>query len=1326
MPSPRRRWWYRMAAFVAALVVVAAALSATFTLTLNTNPRLRHAIEARTADLLGAPTTLGHIALDWSRILPEVALQDVTLHDAAGQPALQIARLRVMPDYLALLHGETRPARVTLVGLRATLDVDAARHITLRGFDTRQTRPEWPLSRMLGGLEHVTLRDCRVTVADVRLGTQEITFRIDGHATRHGPDTRPDYRLAFTVTPPTRIADSLSLSAELHGAIFAGNDWNGNWRTTLHGLRHGPWLDAALGSDRHIAFENGQIQAQGQIVDGRPSSAALRFSAAHISAFLAAQAVATLRAPVVAAHWTRQAHGWRLDVQQLDATGDDGTAFNLAPVTLESTAVGATPGLRLHVAHLPLAPLRPWLAFTAPRAVPSDLLPGLHGALTNVSAELQSATPTQPAHHTLAAQVTALGWKAHGDAPGMEGINGMLRVADDSGDFTPTGGLTLDWPQHFAAPIALEQLGGPVRWQRLDSGAWQINAPAVDAALAGARAQGTVQFTTAAVADATAPRIAVDLHLTAADAARLKPLMPQTWSPHLRAWLAAALVKVPITDGRLVIDGVPHAFPYARPDEQPLGHWALDLQVVGATLHFSPEWPAARQLSAALHFTADRMHIGVGGARLDGVHIQQASADLEHFHADPLTITAAADADMAAWYALLRASPLHEHLRGLVDESTATGPAHVELRLDIPLIDEKDTTVAGTARLDGVSYQPAVLNQPAAGIVGQLAFDHTGLTALALHGSYDGTPVDAVLDAGPGAAPNDPTLRLHFKADPARDAIAVAYLPAWLRPFLAGSSAWQLALPLQHAHDWKLTTDLRGTAIDLPPPLEKPADAARPLTVTPTTDAAGNHRLHIDAGAPLGLNLRYGPPPAGLAGIGLRIGPGPSVAADDDGLRIAGHFDRLDLDALQTVLSAAMHAPADTSGDTPTAGAEPAPSSPWPSLLDADLTAGTLVWRAVRINHVHARIVPDGPALKITVDGRNADGTLTWTPALAGRPQLQARLKKLAITAFPHQVSTAAAPITLRPPFDPATLPTLDLRCEALSVGTQDFGTLKLVTRPSPNGQALQTATLSGPDAGVSASGDWTRVDGRSSARLGFAIDVRHLGSFLQVFGYGPTVTAAKAKLSGSVRFPPAPTGLDLAQPTGTVDVRLEDGTLSSVRPGMGRVFGLLNVYALPRRLLHGFKNVASSGLAYDRLTAHFTLGGGQARTQDAHIDGPSLSLDVRGRIGLRDHDLDQNVRVYTNVASGITLGAVLLGGPIAGGVALLAQQLVGKALNNLTELNYRVTGPWGDPQVVRLDDDPQPAPAARAAAANPAPPAGADRLHPPQQVPSSTPNTPE
>ena len=147
----------------------------------------------------------------------------------------------------------------------------------------------------------------------------------------------------------------------------------------------------------------------------------------------------------------------------------------------------------------------------------------------------------------------------------------------------------------------------------------------------------------------------------------------------------------------------------------------------------------------------------------------------------------------------------------------------------------------------------------------------------------------------------------------------------------------------------------------------------------------------------------------------------------------------------------------------------------------------------------------------------------------------------------------------------------------------------------------------------------------------------------------------------------------------------MDNGTLQAVEPGAGRVLGLVNFYALPRRLTLNFRDVLGEGLAFDSIGGEFQLGDGQAVTQDLSIDAPSLRMETRGRIGLAAKDYDQRVTVYPDVSAGVTLASALLGGPALGALMLIAQEILDKPLDQATQLSYHLGGTWDNPKVTKL-----------------------------------------
>ena len=165
--------------------------------------------------------------------------------------------------------------------------------------------------------------------------------------------------------------------------------------------------------------------------------------------------------------------------------------------------------------------------------------------------------------------------------------------------------------------------------------------------------------------------------------------------------------------------------------------------------------------------------------------------------------------------------------------------------------------------------------------------------------------------------------------------------------------------------------------------------------------------------------------------------------------------------------------------------------------------------------------------------------------------------------------------------------------------------------------------------------------------------------------------------------------GFDLDQLThanGTIGVKAETGQLLAVQPGAGRVLGLFSVAALPRRLSLDFKDLTEKGLAFDSVHGDFELRDGNAYTSNLLLRGPAAEIGIAGRTGLATRDYDQTAVVTGNLGASPALAGALAGGPAVGAAVLLFSQIFKEPLKGITRGYYRITGPWDNPTVERVD----------------------------------------
>jgi uncharacterized protein YhdP len=244
---------------------------------------------------------------------------------------------------------------------------------------------------------------------------------------------------------------------------------------------------------------------------------------------------------------------------------------------------------------------------------------------------------------------------------------------------------------------------------------------------------------------------------------------------------------------------------------------------------------------------------------------------------------------------------------------------------------------------------------------------------------------------------------------------------------------------------------------------------------------------------------------------------------------------------------------------------------------------------------------------------------------------------------------------------DTGGLPAMNIEVVDLILRDQVMGRLDLVTRKTPAGLSLEQAQLIGPLVELKATGSWDRE--RSRSQLAVTMDSRNTGRLLDALGY------ARAMRDGSLQ--------------GNLSVR--DGQILKVEPGAGRLFGLLSIGELPRRLSLDFSDLFGKGFAFDKIEAHLQLADGNAYTREFYMEGPSARVELDGRIGLVARDYDQRVIVTPNVSTALPAIGAVAAGPVGAVAGFVTQKLLQKEINRLSRYRYRVAGSWDAPQIEPL-----------------------------------------
>jgi uncharacterized protein (TIGR02099 family) len=487
---------------------------------------------------------------------------------------------------------------------------------------------------------------------------------------------------------------------------------------------------------------------------------------------------------------------------------------------------------------------------------------------------------------------------------------------------------------------------------------------------------------------------------------------------------------------------------------------------------------------------------------------------------------------------------------------------------------------------------------------------------------------------------------------------------AWLKPYFDGRSQWSIGVALPESRatsapsSLQLRSDLVGTRMTLPAPLDKPAGDALATRIDAQLPL-GEGEVAVAFGNRLALRARQG-----KAGTGVRVVLGADRVADAppaNGLVATGRAPSLD--ALDwAVLSR---------GDGGSGGLP---------LQRIDVTAAHLQLLGSDFRNTRVQAVPAaGGATALQFDGDALAGAVSIPrddgAAIAGK--LQRFWWRGGIAAPP-----ANGEENPNDDIDPGKVPPLNLVFDDLRIGDAKFGSASVRTQQAPGTLKLVQFQSRTTKQELDASGEWQGRGAASRSRVDMQLDSGDFGAFLEGFGFGGQLARGEGQARLQATWPGTPMGMKVATLEGNLHIDARDGQLTEVEPGAGRVLGLLSIARLPQRLTLDFHDFFSKGFAFNTLKGDIALGNGQARSDNLHIDGPAAEINIRGVADMRNETYDQTVDVFPKAGNLLTAVGAIAGGPVGAAIGAAANMVLKKPLGQLAAKTYHVSGPWKDPKV--------------------------------------------
>jgi uncharacterized protein YhdP len=273
-----------------------------------------------------------------------------------------------------------------------------------------------------------------------------------------------------------------------------------------------------------------------------------------------------------------------------------------------------------------------------------------------------------------------------------------------------------------------------------------------------------------------------------------------------------------------------------------------------------------------------------------------------------------------------------------------------------------------------------------------------------------------------------------------------------------------------------------------------------------------------------------------------------------------------------------------------------------------------------------------------------------------------------------------------RPDPDPRKLPAIHVNVGDFVFDGRHFGRVEAELSRGTAGITLNRFTMTERAFSAEGHGSWLVRGDAPECRLEFELETKDVKGFMTAMRLGSGVEAEKGRVSAQLGWDGPPEASALGRLSGRLELSAANGQLTAVEPGAGRMFSLMSLTHLPRRLALDFNDLTGEGLAFDTLRGTFRLTDGDAYTDNVTLRGSAAEIGLAGHANLRDRTYDQTAVVTGQLGASLGVAGALAGGPAVGAALLLFSQIFKESLNGVTRGYYRITGSWDDPQVRRIE----------------------------------------
>ena len=959
---------------------------------------------------------------------------------------------------------------------------------------------------------------------------------------------------------------------------------------------------------------------------------------------------------------------WLVAAEEVRLTTADG-AWPEARLRAEASIdeAGTIAMLDLRASYLRLDDLdliAPWLG-PEQRQMLTDYDPS--GEVVDLVATVSDLATDDPGFD-VEAGLQAVGVAADGDRPGLRGFSGRVRANRLGGRLEiQSTGLAAELPQYFAEAVRIDLAEGTVIWRSSESQTTVLS----DSIRIGNDvfdSESNVQLTLHR--DGTSPEIDLASTWNINDLSRVKAFIPPNIvKPKLYAWFQRAFAAGSIPRGTTVLKGPLDRFPFDNGE----GEFRIEAAIRNLVFDYHPDWPVSDQSDMQVVLENTRLFSVRNQSITAGNRTTDATIEIADLRNPVLTIDAFSTGTLETIRQFTSQSPIADVFGGQLERITVSGDASFGLQLAVPLLRPKEFEFEARLRSTNGTMSIAGFGPQVTDLSGAVTIRRDDISSEAMGGTFLGEPVTIDLTMS-----EDPRFSVvaTSRGQVSADSI-VGELGVPLDGLISGAAAYQsqFLFPKADAEPpaqftIRVESDLVGMNVGLPEPLDKPAETSlairgdiRFLDEGLTIESAGFTSNRIAWKVAFKKERDAWDLDRGMVAVGGDV----MQDAETRGLHIRGETDTLRLDDWLEV-----------------ARGREGGGGVAERIRSIDLVVDNLFAIGQHLQGHGIRVDRSARDWLVQLDGEHVVGSVFVPYDFGSDRTMVIEMQRM------HLPGDDVSPDDDKE-IDPRTLPPISLKAEDFALGDRHLGALDVQIDRIAEGLVANSISAQDDSFAISASGRWivdeTDPAGTRTYATGALVST-DVEATMSRLNFAPGIASQEMNVDFDLGFSGGPRADFLDVLDGNVGVEFGAGQLEEVEPGAGRVFGLMSITALPRRLSLDFRDVFNKGFGFDKIAGRFRIDGGEAYTCDLSLEGPAADIGIVGRASLSQRDYDQTAVVSANFGGSLPIVGAVVAGPQAAAALLIFSQIFKKPLQEVGQVYYDIGGSWDEPELESSSSD--------------------------------------